>query len=189
MPIAAPVDAAEHTLRASPGELFVTFTQLALSGFGGVLPVAYRVLVERKRWLAPAEFAEMLAVSQILPGAAICNISLLIGYRFGGIRGGIAALGGLICFPLILICLLGLAYQHYGNLQLVREALGGMAVVAAGLVFSTGLKMLRALPKIWVSFVFVGLAFTGVGVMRWPLLAVLGVLGLAATALAWRRIR
>ena len=32
-------------------ELFVVFSRLALQGFGGVLPIAQRELVERTGWL------------------------------------------------------------------------------------------------------------------------------------------
>ena len=53
---------------ASLRELFFAFNRLALQGFGGVLPVAQRELVERRRWLTKEQFVEMLAVSQVLPG-------------------------------------------------------------------------------------------------------------------------
>jgi len=168
-----------------PRKLFMAFSHLALIGFGGVLPVAYRVLVEQKQWLSPAEFAELLAVSQILPGPSICNIAVIIGHRFAGNRGAFAALAGMIVLPALLISLLGMLYQHYSDLQLVRQALGGMAVVAAGLIFSMGLKMVRVMPRTWLPMSFVALAFTGVGILRLPLLTVLGVLGVSAVVLAW----
>jgi Chromate transport protein ChrA len=53
---------------ASAADLFYTFNRLALQGFGGVLAVAQRELVERKRWLSRTQFVEMLALGQVLPG-------------------------------------------------------------------------------------------------------------------------
>ncbi len=79
---------------ASTGDLFFTFNRLALQGFGGVLAVAQRELVERKGWLTRQEFVEMLALSQVLPGPNIVNLALMFGDRFFGLRGALAAVGG-----------------------------------------------------------------------------------------------
>ena len=73
--------------RRSPGELFLAFNRLALQGFGGVLAVAQRELVERRRWLTREQFVEMLAISQVLPGPNIVNLSLMFGDRYFGLRG------------------------------------------------------------------------------------------------------
>ena len=62
---------------ASLRELFFAFNRLALQGFGGVLPVAQRELVERRRWLTRDQFVEMLAVSQVLPGPNVVNLALI----------------------------------------------------------------------------------------------------------------
>src|SRR3954468_13783310 len=80
----------------SPAELFRVFTRLALQGFGGVLPVAQRELVERERWLTREQFVELLSVAQVLPGPNVCNLALIFGDRHFGWRGGLAALGGMI---------------------------------------------------------------------------------------------
>lgn len=49
-------------------KLYWGFLSIGARSFGGVLPWAHRVMVEEKRWLAPADFAEVLALCQILPG-------------------------------------------------------------------------------------------------------------------------
>ncbi len=51
--------------------MFLAFTGLALQGFGGVLAVSERVLCEERRWLTRAQFLEMLAIAQVLPGPNI----------------------------------------------------------------------------------------------------------------------
>ena len=52
---------------SSRTDLFVSFTLLALQGFGGVLAVVQRELVEKKRWMTREQFVEDWAVAQILP--------------------------------------------------------------------------------------------------------------------------
>src|SRR5712691_10201298 len=96
---------------ASPTELFTAFTALALQGFGGVLAIAQRVLVEQRRWLTREEFIEILAIGQVLPGPNVVNMSLMIGDRFFGWRGALAALAGMMCVPLVLVLVLAAIYM------------------------------------------------------------------------------
>src|ERR1700690_4009433 len=131
--------------RIAPLELFLAFSQLALSGFGGVLPWAHRTLVERKGWLTEREFVETLALGQLLPGPNIGNMAVMIGYRFAGYTGAAAAFIGLVAGPFLIMIAVGFAYQTYGSLPLVEQALSGMSAVAAGLVLATGLKMTGSL--------------------------------------------
>lgn len=160
----------------SPSELFWTFSRLSLKGFGGVLPWAYQEIVEKKKWLSSQEFAELLAVGQIVPGANITNVSVMLGYRFGGVRGALAAVTGLLGFPFVIIVILGILYQRFGSIPAVHSALHGVTAVVAGLVLVTGFKLLQGQPRSWRLFVFALLALLGVGVFQWPLLYVVLVL-------------
>jgi chromate transporter len=183
-PIVDPPDSGAP--RIGPLELFLAFSQLALSGFGGVLPWAHRTLVERKGWLTQREFVDTLALGQLLPGPNIGNMAVMIGFRFSGYSGAAAAFAGLVAGPFLLMIALGLLYQAYGALPLVQQALSGMSAVAAGLVLATGLKMSGSLKRHWRPWLFAALALAGVGALRWPLLAVVGALAPFAIAAAWR---
>jgi chromate transporter len=87
----------------SPGELFRVFNRMALQGFGGVLAVAQRELVERERWQTREQFVETLSVAQVLPGPNIINMSIIFGDRHFGLRGAFAATAGLLTVPLAVI--------------------------------------------------------------------------------------
>ena len=97
-----PLPEADATVRVpgSPGELFSVFTRLALQGFGGVLPIAQRELVERERWLTREQFLELLAVAQVMPGPNVVNLALIFGDRAFGLRGALTALTGMLLLPL-----------------------------------------------------------------------------------------
>jgi chromate transporter len=172
-----------------PLALFLAFVEVAISGFGGTLAWAHRVLVERRRWLSEREFLEALALGQLLPGPNIANVAVMVGYRFAGYAGAAAAVAGLTATPFALMITVALLYQRYGELPLVQQALTGMSAAAAGLVVATGLKMAAALPRRWRPWLFAILAFAGVGALRFPLLGVLGVLGPFAVAAAWKEKR
>jgi chromate transporter len=186
-PPSAPVG--PHPGRIGPLLLFLAFTEVAVSGFGGTLPFAYRTLVERKRWLTDREFMEMLGLGQLLPGPNICNVAVMVGYRFAGYAGAGAALGGLVAMPFLFMVAVGFWYVRYGEMRLAQQALTGMSAVAAGLVLAAGVKMLAALPRRRLPWLFGALAFFGVGILRLPLPGVLLVLAPAAVALAWRADR
>lgn len=178
---------------SSPTDLFVTFTLLALQGFGGVLAVVQRVLVEEKRWLTRAEFVEMLAVGQVLPGPNVCNVALMVGDRFHGSRGAFAALAGMMTVPLVIVLLLTVLYAHYAEVPAVAGALRGMGAVAAGLIIGTAIKLasvLRFNPIGVPACVLLGvLAFVAIALLRWPLVWVLPTLGMLGSAYAWWRLR
>ena len=120
----------------SPGELFRAFSSMALQGFGGVLPIAQRELVERERWLTKAQFVELLSLGQVLPGPNVVNLALMVGDRYFGWRGALAALTGMLLAPLAIVLALAALYAQYASVPAVAGALRGMGAVAAGLVLA-----------------------------------------------------
>jgi chromate transporter len=144
-----------------------------------------RTLVQKKRWLSDAEFVELLGMSQVLPGPVAFNLTLMIGYRLGGYRGALAAGAGLVGPPLVIIAALALGYRYAGTLPLVQAALRGMGFVATGLVLANALGLATALPRRPVPWLFVVGVFAGVALLRFPLIAVMAVLGPCAIALTW----
>ena len=173
-------------------DLFVSFTLLALQGFGGVLAVVQRELVENKRWLTREEFVEEWAVAQIMPGPNVVNLSLMIGHRYFGLRGALAALAGMLTVPLVVVLLLAIVYAQFAGHPGVAGALRGMGAVAAGLIAATGLKLLGALKqhplKLPVCIALALACFAGVALLRLPLAYVLLGLGLVACAWTYRKL-
>jgi chromate transporter len=178
---------------AGCGELFRAFNRLALQGFGGVLPVALRTLVEQERWLSPQQFVELLTLGQVLPGPNIINMAIVIGDRFFGWRGALAACAGLLLVPMFIVLGLAIAYQQQAAHPAVAGALRGMGAVAAGLVIATGVKLARTVrgnPLGLPVCALIGTsAFVLVGALRWPMVWVVLGLGGLGMALAWWRIR
>ena len=174
-------------------DLFVSFTMLALQGFGGVLAVVQRELVEKKRWMTREEFVEDWAVAQIMPGPNVVNLSLMIGSRYFGFKGAMAALAGMLVAPLCVVLALALVYAQFAGHPGVQGALRGMAAVAAGLIAATGLKLFCALQKnvlgLPICIALGALCFVAVALLRWPLAYVLLGLGGAACLLAFRKLR
>ena len=175
----------------SKTDLFVSFTILALQGFGGVLAVAQRELVERKRWMTPAQFVEEWAVAQILPGPNVINLCLMVGGRYFGLPGALAAMAGMLAAPTAVLLLLALAFGSVSDLAWAQGALRGMGAVAAGMIAATGIKLIPALKlnpmSLTVCTAVMLTTFAAVSLFRWPLLWVL--LGIGSLACAWAYIQ
>ena len=165
----------------------------SLQGFGGVLAVVQRELVEKKRWMTREEFVEDWAVAQIMPGPNVVNLSLMIGSRYFGFKGAMAALAGMLVAPLCVVLALALVYAQFAGHPGVQGALRGMAAVAAGLIVGTGLKLSAALQQnvlgLLIGIAVGALCFVAVALLRWPLAYVLLGLGGAACLLAFRKLR
>src|SRR6266436_698245 len=82
--------------RPSIVDLFLAFAGVSLSGFGGVLAWARRMLVERKHWMTAQEFNDLWALCQLLPGPNIVSLSAVFGVRIRGVPGALACLTGLL---------------------------------------------------------------------------------------------
>ena len=181
-----PVTPLTETHAQTPLAIFLAFSQIALSGFGGTAYWTRLVLLEKRKWLSYAEYVGHQSLAQLLPGPNVFNMAVIIGHRLAGIRGSLAALFGIIFLPFLIMLGAAALYQRYGQLELVQRGLHGVSVVAAGLVIANALRLSSVLPKHWRPWLFLALAFVAIGVLRLPLIAVVAGLGVAGMALAWR---
>ena len=178
---------------ASLTVLFFAFNRLALQGFGGVLAVAQRELVERLRWLSKEDFVETLAIAHVLPGPNVVNLAMMVGDRFFGLRGAFVALGGMLLMPAVLVLALAALYGHWADHPVVANALRGMGAVSAGLILATGVKLLPALQRSALgqpaALALAAVTFGLIAFVRLPLPLVLLTLGGTGMALAWWKLR
>ncbi len=191
-PTNPPPAAEARPVPRSLGELFWSFTWLALQGFGGVLAVVQREVVEKKRWMTNEEFVEDWAVAQILPGPNVVNLSIMIGDRHFGLRGALVAIAGMLALPLLVVLALALVYASFSSLPAVAGALRGMGAVAAGLVAGVGCKLAAPLVRHplgpWACGAITLAAFAAMALLRVPLAWILLAIGGAACVLTWRRL-
>jgi chromate transporter len=172
--------------------MFLAFSILSMQGFGGVMAIARRELVEKRAWLTPERFLADWAVAHVLPGPNVVNLSVMVGDRFFGWTGAAVAVAGLFTFPLLLVLLLAVGFESYGSIAAVQGALKGIAAVVTALIASTAAKMLpsmRAHPGGRLFCLFCGMVTLAlVLVLRWPLPWILGSVGLTAWAWTFYRL-
>ncbi len=173
----------------SRADLFWSFTWLALQGFGGVLAVVQREVVEKKRWMTREQFVEDWALAQIMPGPNVVNLSMMIGDRSFGLSGALAALAGMLAFPTLVVLTLAVLFASVADNELAQRALRGMGAVAAGLIIATGIKLIGALRTSVMGapacVLLAAATFVAIALLRWPLGWVLIGVGGAGCAWAW----
>jgi len=162
-------------------ELYLGFLSIGARSFGGVLPWAHRVMVEERRWIAPADFAEVLALCQFLPGPNVGNVSVVLGRRWFGPLGSLVAFAGLMALPLVWVFALALLYADLAVYPAVRAIVTGVGIAGGGLFVGTALKLGRPLlQKPWGLALAVS-CFGVIAIGRVSLFAVLPV----AALLGW----
>lgn len=163
--------AATHESQNRPDlrALFLAFSAVGLSGFGGVLPFARRMLVEERQWLKAEEFNALLGLCQFLPGPNVVNLAVVVGKRYQGALGAIVAPVGLLAGPMLIVFVLAMLYERYGSLPVIQNMLRGIAAVGCGLLFAMAWRMGLAIKSKAVFLPFSVLVVTAIAWLRWPM--------------------
>src|SRR3954452_3098947 len=134
-------------------DLFSSFVIVSTFGFGGTLAWARRMAVDERKWMTAAEFNEVFALCQFLPGPNIANFAVAFGSRVRGVPGAFVSVLGLCGPSLLLMILLGALYNRFGDLPALQRFLGGVVAAAAGLTLGTLCRMAQPLfeDKNWIS--------------------------------------
>ena len=168
--------------------LFLGFMKLGLMGFGGVLPLAHRMIVEEQKWLSSEEFTDLLGVCQILPGGNIVNMSVAIGYDFQGHKGALSAVLGMMFAPTIIVISLYQLYTQFQSIPMIQHSIEGLAAAAAGLLFATSLKMLKPIFKNTLTYITIGLTILFMLLIKLPLaLTLLILVSINMLILTWQQ--
>jgi chromate transporter len=165
-----------NTRHIGLSELFRGFATIGLLGFGGIAPIARHVIVEQYQWLSEKEYATVLGMGQVLPGANTINAAVMIGDQFQGLKGSIAAVAGLMVMPLLIVIILASIYNQFADHPLVSLTLNGAGAAAAGMVIGTGLKMAWRIHPGWTGWLTVALAVAGIALWGMPMLYVVALL-------------
>lgn len=154
----------------STKQLFLGFLGLGLTAFGGALPLARTLVVDRRRWLSSTDFTDLLGLCQFLPGGNAINLSVAVGLKFQGIRGALAALGGLLAMPTLIVIALGEVYSRYSADPHVRHLFAGLAAAAAGLLVAMAFKLAWPLRTQFTQAGIAVACVVAIAWLRWPLL-------------------
>ena len=170
------------------GALFRVFLAIGMQSFGGGLSSwIRREVVQRRGWMEEGAFLSGLALCQIVPGPNAVNMAVFVGTTLRGRAGAVAALGGMLLVPLVLVLALGAAFAGVRDVPGLESAMAGLGCVAIGLNLATGLRMTRRSIRGPAAFGVTVAAAVGVGILGANLPLALAVLIPGSLWLARRR--
>lgn len=117
-------------------ELLLTFFKIGLFSFGGgygMIPLIEHEIIAQG-WLTSQEFVDIIAVSEMTPGPIAVNSATFIGYRIGGIPGGVIATTGTVMPSLILILIASFLLSKFRYHKITESAIYGIRPVVLALV-------------------------------------------------------
>lgn len=159
-----------------------------MQSFGGALTFIERTVVRDKRWLDSREFVGLFGVCQVLPGPTGVSFCVLLGDRFFGLRGAVAALAGFLVVPSVLVLSIAAVFLQYQHVAQVQGALHGMGAASVGLIVHTAARMSRSLRGQRVGVAVALASFAAVGLLRLPVGGVVLTLGIASVWWAWHSL-
>jgi len=166
--------------------LYGVFLRLGLYSFGGGISAwVHREIVDRRRWVTEAEFMSGFALAQILPGVNSTNLTIYVGQHLRGAIGAAVALAGLLSGPFVTVLAVGVLYQRLFAIPGFRVAMAGIAAVAVGMLLRLGIVFARRIKRRILPLAIMAVTFFAVGVLRWPLIAVVVALAPFSIAAAW----
>lgn len=182
----------------SLGMLFFTFFKIGLFTFGGgyaMIALLEEEFIQRRKWLDKDEFLDMTAIAESTPGPVAINSATYLGYKLAKIPGAATATVA-VCLPsFLIIYAISLFFKQFTQLTVIANAFKGIQVCVIYLIFSAGVRMLKALDKspfatgvlAAVMLVMVGLSLAGVSVSSILLILLSGAAGVAAWLIGRRK--
>ena len=182
----------------SLGTLFFTFFKIGLFTFGGgyaMIALLEEEFIQRRRWLDKDEILDMAAIAESTPGPVAINSATYLGYKLAKVPGAATATVA-VCLPsFLIIYAISLFFEQFTQLTVIANAFKGIQVCVIYLIFSAGVRMLKALDKspfatgvlAAVMLVMVGLSLAGVSVSSILLILLSGAAGVAAWLIGRRK--
>lgn len=178
--------------------LFFTFFKIGLFTFGGgyaMIALLEEEFIQRRKWLDKDEFLDMTAIAESTPGPVAINSATYLGYKLAKVPGAATATVA-VCLPsFLIIYAISLFFEQFTQLTVIANSFKGIQVCVIYLIFSAGVRMLKALDKspfatgvlAAVMLVMVGLSLAGVSVSSILLILLSGAAGVAAWLIGRRK--
>ncbi len=166
--------------------LFRVFFEIGLLSFGGgLVSWIHREIVNKRGWMSNEEFLAGMSLSQVLPGINSTNTSIFVGQHLRGSVGAAVCLMSMLLGPFLAILLAGVTYKWLIGVSGFPALVEGVGAVAMGLLMRIGIQAAQSVKISWAPALATLATFIGIGIMQWPMLAVVAVVAPISVLLAW----
>lgn len=137
-------------------QLFYSYLKIGFFGFGGgyaMLSLIQNEIVVQNEWMTNAEFADIVAISQMTPGPIAINSATYVGYTVAGFWGSVVATVS-VCMPaLTLMILITRFFLYLRDNRFIKGAIAGMRPVVLGMIGAATLLLMFPHDNSGASFI------------------------------------
>lgn len=147
--------------------LFVSFFKIGAFTFGGgyaMIPLIEREVIDRRKWVEPNEFLDLLTLAQSVPGPVSLNTAVFIGYRLRGIQGALATLLGSILPSFVIMLAIALFFSDIRHNPIIDAAFRGMRPAVVALIVGPVISLARGMHRsLYIVVAAAALVIWGLG--------------------------
>ena len=130
--------------------LYFTFLKIGAFTFGSgyaMLPIVYREISVKKKWISEEEISDYVAFAQSLPGVIAINISCFVGKKIAGISGAIVSCIGVITCPSVIIFFISRFFSDITKYPITKKIIGSLKPVTTAIVLLAFIKIYKTNVK------------------------------------------
>lgn len=125
-------------------QLFWAFVQIGLFSFGGgyaAMPLIESLVVKQYGWITPAQFVDIITISETTPGPIALNAATFVGMQMAGFTGAVVATVGNILPSFIIILILTSVYVKYRKSPIMEGVFTGLRPAVLALIASAAVTI------------------------------------------------
>lgn len=165
-------------------QLFISFLKIGCFTFGGgyaMIPLIEREVIDRKAWIARADFLDLLTLAQSAPGPIALNTAVFVGYKMRGLAGAVASLAGVVIPSFVIILVVAIFFADVRNNVVVDAAFKAMRPAVVALIVAPIVGLARGMHA-WLIALAAAVALLVWGTGLSPIYLLIAG---AAAGLAW----
>ncbi|MGL5150354.1 MAG: chromate transporter [Clostridium sp.] len=137
-------------------KMFLSFLKIGAFTFGGgyaMIPLIEEEVVNNNKWISKEDFMDILVVAQSLPGALAVNCSTMIGYKIGGIIGGLIGLLGVVMPSFIIILIVAAFFVSIRENYYVDKMFKGINSAVPILILAGVISISKGVKKSYMNII------------------------------------
>lgn len=147
-------------------QLFITFFKIGAFTLGGgyaMLSMIENAVVRKRKWIDEADFWDLIAVVQAVPGVFAVNTALYIGHKIAGVKGALFAMFGAIIPSFFIILVIAMFFKEYKDNQLVESIFKGIRPCVVALILAPSINMIKqsktTVKTVWIPILTIVLVW------------------------------
>lgn len=120
---------------------FFTIGSITIGGGPGGLSITQSYIVDKRKWITQEEMLDFITMGQSMPGVITVNISLFVGHKLRGNKGGIVSSIAVILPAFLSIIGIAIFLRPFLEMPIVQKAFAGVRIGVVGIIINAAYRM------------------------------------------------